>query len=331
MAALLVSRFFMPSVFFIVGPTAVGKSTLAAEVAEQLGADIVNADAFQMYRGLDILTGKPDARTQRRAPHHLLGSVPLDDVMSAAKFRALALRTLAEIRSREKDAIIVGGSGLYVKALTHGFDNVPPPDRELRVQLNGLPLKELVWQLQKTNPTLASRVDLKNRRRITRALEIALGAKNHSSTHWDGMAAAGVDRDQISAAETTSTAQGERRGSESGVLLIRDREDLYDRINNRVIAMFHVGVEEEVRALTEIGVTAARALGLPQLQQFTAGEISREECIAKIQQATRRYAKRQLTWFRHQSNFPQLNLTPFSHQEAVSAVLQMAQRRLARG
>ena len=251
--------------------------------------------------------------------------------MSAAKFRALALRTLAEIRSREKDAIIVGGSGLYVKALTHGFDNVPPPDRELRVQLNGLPLKELVWQLQKTNPKLASRVDLKNRRRITRALEIALGAKNHSSTHWDGMAAAGVDRDQISAAETTSTAQGERRGSESGVLLIRDREDLYDRINDRVIAMFHVGVEEEVRALTEIGVTAARALGLPQLQQFTAGEISRDECIAKIQQATRRYAKRQLTWFRHQSNFSQLNLSPFSHQEAVSAILQMAQRRLARG
>ena len=94
--------------------------------------------------------------------------------------------------------------------------------------------------------------------------------------------------------------------------------------------MFQEGVEEEVRAVTEIGLTAARALGLRQFQQFIAGEISRDECIAQIQQATRRYAKRQLTWFRHQSNFSQLNLTPFSHQEAVSAILQMAHPQLAR-
>src|SRR5437588_12980281 len=100
----------MPGVFFIVGPTAVGKSAMGAEVAEQLGAEIVNADAFQIYHGLDVLTGKPDAKTQERAPHHLLGSVPLSEVMSAAKFRASALRTLAEIRSRGKDAIVVGGS-----------------------------------------------------------------------------------------------------------------------------------------------------------------------------------------------------------------------------
>jgi len=320
----------MPGVFFIVGPTAVGKSAMAAEMAEKLGAEVVNADAFQIYRGLDVLAGKPETRTQLRVPHHLLGSVPLGDVMSAAKFRASALRTLAGIRSRGKDAIVVGGSGLYVKALTHGFDDVPPPDLELRGRLNRLSLDQLVCQLQKTDPKLASRVDLKNRRRITRALEIAFGAKNHSSTEWNGVVAVDVGSGQVSAAETAGAIGGERPGSESGVLLIRDRDDLYDRINNRVNAMFHQGVEEEVRALTEIGLTAARVLGLRQLQRFIAGEISRDECIAQIQQATRRYAKRQLTWFRHQSNFPQLNLTPFSYQEAVSAILQMAQHHLAR-
>ena len=320
----------MPGVFFIVGPTAVGKSAMAAEVAEQLGAEIVNADAFQIYYGLDILTGKPETRTQQRVPHHLLGSVPLGDVMSAAKFRASALRTLAGIRSRGKGAIVVGGSGLYVKGLTHGFDDVAPPNIELRGRLNRLSLDQLVCQLQKTNPKIASRVDLKNRRRITRALEIALGAKNHSWTEWNGVAAVGISSGQISAAKTAEATRGERPGSESGVLLIRDRDDLYDRINKRVNAMFHQGVEKEVRALTDIGLTAARALGLCQLQQLITGEVSRDQCISQIQQATRRYAKRQLTWFRHQSNFPQLNLTPFSHQEAVSAILQMAQRHLAR-
>ncbi len=250
--------------------------------------------------------------------------------MSAAKFRASALRTLAGIRSRGKGAIVVGGSGLYVKGLTHGFDDVAPPNIELRGRLNRLSLDQLVCQLQKTNPKIASRVDLKNRRRITRALEIALGAKNHSWTEWNGVAAVGISSGQISAAKTAEATRGERPGSESGVLLIRDRDDLYDRINKRVNAMFHQGVEKEVRALTDIGLTAARALGLCQLQQLITGEVSRDQCISQIQQATRRYAKRQLTWFRHQSNFPQLNLTPFSHQEAVSAILQMAQRHLAR-
>jgi tRNA dimethylallyltransferase len=252
-------------------------------------------------------------------------------MMSAAKFRASALRALAGIRLRGKNAIVVGGSGLYVKSLTHGFDDVPPPDIELRGRLNRLSLDQLVGQLQKTNPDLTSRVDLKNRRRITRALEIALGEKDHLSTESKGLgtATAGVGGRQVSAAETAAATRAERSVGESGVLLMRDRDDLYVRINNRVNAMFQEGVEKEVRAFTEMGVTAARALGLRQLRQLIATEISRDECIAAIQQATRRYAKRQLTWFRHQSNFPQLNLTPFSNQEAVSAILQMAQRHFA--
>jgi tRNA dimethylallyltransferase len=111
-----------------------------------------------------------------------------------------------------------------------------------------------------------------------------------------------------------------------GVLLLRDRIDLYQRINDRVKAMFRAGVEEEVRVLPEVGPTADSALGLEAIRALIAGQISREECIAKIQQATRRYAKRQLTWFRHQTSFPQLNLTPFSHRDAVRAIAQMFRR-----
>jgi tRNA dimethylallyltransferase len=287
--------------FFVVGPTAVGKTALAIELAQRFEAEIVNADAFQIYRGLDILTAKPDAKSQRHVRHHLLGQISLAEEMSAAKFRALACSALADIHFRKKNAIVVGGSGLYLKAITHGFDQVPPPDSKLRKELSALSTSELARRLQELNPELAARTDLKNPRRMVRAIEIASSV-------------------------IPSEAQDDRMMSPPGVLLLRDRDDLYQRINERVNAMFRNGVEEEVRALQDIGPTAASALGLKEIRTLIAGQISREECIAKIQQATRRYAKRQLTWFRHQTTFPQLNLTPFSHREAVRAITQMFRR-----
>jgi tRNA dimethylallyltransferase len=233
--------------------------------------------------------------------HHLLGQISLAEEMSAAKFRVLARSALADIHFRKKNAIVVGGSGLYLKAITHGFDQVPPPDSKLRKELSALSTSELARRLQELNPELAARTDLKNPMRMVRAIEIASSV-------------------------IPSEAQDDRMMSPPGVLLLRDRDDLYQRINERVNAMFRNGVEEEVRALQDIGPTAASALGLKEIRTLIAGQISREECIAKIQQATRRYAKRQLTWFRHQTTFPQLNLTPFSHREAVRAMTQMFRR-----
>ena len=122
----------MSRVFFIVGPTATGKSELAAEVACQLNAEIVSADAFQIYRGLDRLTAKPAQVTLAKAPHHLLGIVPLSEEMNAEKFRAAAVETIRDIRARGKNVIVVGGSGLYVKALTHGLSRLPAADPNLR-------------------------------------------------------------------------------------------------------------------------------------------------------------------------------------------------------
>ena len=296
---------------FLVGPTAVGKSVLAAEVAERLDAEIINADAFQIYRGADILTGKPDAETQRRAPHHLLGSVSLREPMSAAKFCEMASCALAEIQSRGKRAIVVGGSGLYVRALTHGF-NAPPPDPETRIKLSKLSLSEQISQLTILDSKVASRVDRRNPRRVMRALEIASANVPDSSPRYRQT----VGAIAVSSAECDPV----ERTTIPGTFLIRDRDDLYQRINNRVRAMFDQGVIEEVRGLNNIGPTAGRALGLREIRELLDGEISLDDCVARIQQATRRYAKRQLTWFRHQSNFVQLNLTTFSHPEAIRAI-----------
>ena len=299
--------------FFLVGPTAVGKTALAIELAQRFDAEIVNADAFQIYRGLEILSAKPDTESQRRVRHHLLGQISLIETMSAARFRELARSALADIHFRKKNAIVVGGSGLYLKAITHGFDQVAPPDPKLRKELSALSTSELARRLQGLNPELAGRTDLKNPRRMVRAIEIASfvtvipsGVEGSRGSYVKGSAAGSLDSAQ-----------------DDGVLLVRDRDDLYQRINERVNAMFRDGVEEEVRALQDIGPTAASALGLKEIRALIAGRISREECIAKIQQATRRYAKRQLTWFRHQTTFPELNLTPFSHREAVRAITPM--------
>jgi tRNA dimethylallyltransferase len=298
--------------FFIVGSTAVGKTSVAIELAEQFDAEIVNADAFQIYRGLDILTAKPSSVAQRRVRHHLLGQVSLAETMSAVRFGGLARAALADIRSRGKNAIIVGGSGLYLKAITHGFDEVPPPDPKLRAELSALSLEELGLRLGDLNPRLAARTDLKNPRRVIRAIEIA---------SVEAAVSAGSKRN--TAAMTASAESGGAISEAVGVLLLRDRDDLYQRINERVNAMFGEGVKEEVRAERDIGPTAINALGLKEIRALLNGQVSRPECIARIQQATRRYAKRQLTWFRHQTTFPQLNLTPFSHREAVCAITQV--------
>ena len=137
----------MRRTFFIVGPTATGKSELAADVAHEIGAEIVSADAFQIYRGLDLLTAKPESLTLAKAPHHLIGTVPLTEEMNAEKYRRVAMRAIEEINLRGNLAIVVGGSGLYIKALTHGLAPLPESDPELREKLNAMSLDDLRSQL----------------------------------------------------------------------------------------------------------------------------------------------------------------------------------------
>jgi tRNA dimethylallyltransferase len=333
--------------FFIVGPTATGKSELGADVAHELNAEIVSADAFQIYCGLDLLTAKPDASTLAKAPHHLIGTTPLSEEMNAEKYRCAATHAVDDINSRGKSAIVVGGSGLYIKALTYGLAPLPASDPKLREKLNAMSLEELRSRLVELDPETARKIDVKNRRRIVRALEICLLTAKPASE-----VVAGV---------------GDSGQPATGVFVFRDREELYERINRRVEAMFEKGVIEEVRAVGATSATASQMIGLREIRELLEGKMSPDpakpgssfrleggsghevqtegvgrsswfsepaalwaqsgslsQCIAQIQQATRRYAKRQLTWFRHQSNFESLNLSLFTHNEAVKWILQRA-------
>jgi tRNA dimethylallyltransferase len=296
----------MRRVFFIVGPTATGKSELGADVAHELNAEIVSADAFQIYRGLDLLTAKPDPSTLAKAPHHLIGTMPLSEEMNAEKYRRAATRVIDEIHSRGKLALVVGGSGLYVKALSHGLAPLPEANPKLRQKLNAMSLDELLSQLNELDPQTARKIDVKNRRRLVRALEICLLIGKPASEVVAGGADPGRPGSPIPA---------------TGVFVFRDREELYERINQRVEAMFENGVIEEVGASGATSATASQMIGLREICELLEGRMSLSQCIAEIQQATRRYAKRQLTWFRRQTNFLPLNLSLLSHDEAVKWIL----------
>ena len=272
-----------PLPVFLLGPTAIGKSDLAADLAHACGGEIVSADAYQIYRGLDLLTAKPDAATLARAPHHLIGEIPLTEPFDVAKYAALADTRIADIQARGRLPIIVGGTGLYVRALTHGLADLPAADATLRAELNSLPPAELVRRLTALDPIGAAQIDSRNPRRVIRALEICLLTGQPFSRFRE---------------------QWEKpRFPLRGVHLTRERADLYARIDARTDAMFAAGVIDEVRAVTAISDTASQALGYRDIRRLIAGEITHPECVQHLRQATRHYAKRQHTWFRRDTAF----------------------------
>ncbi len=283
------------STFFITGPTASGKTALAIALAKHLGGEIVNADAFQLYAGMDLLTAKPSPAELAQVPHHLYGVIPLTEACDAQRYHALALPIIEDIAARGRVPIVVGGSGLYIKALTHGLSPLPAASPQLRGLFQHLsPGEKTLWLLQ-LDPEAATTVNLRNSRYVERALEICL---------LTGQPQSGLRR---------SFEQAEPKVN--GVILTWDRETLYRRINQRTLGMFAAGLIEEVRALGPLSPTAEKAIGVREIRAHLAGTVPLEETLAAIQQSTRHYAKRQITWFRRERCFQTICLdsVPAAH------------------
>ena len=253
------------------------------ELAELLGeAEIVSADAYQVYRELPVLTAAPGAGDCARVPHHLVGFMGVEENNDAALHARRALQAIRDIAARGRRAIVTGGSGLYVKFISHGISPAPPCDPALRAELQALPLEEAVRRLQEADPAGAAATNLQNPRYVVRNLEIVLlGGKPLS--HWQ------------------QNWQHEPAGP--GFVITRDTAELDARIARRTAAMLRGGALDEVRAVAmkELSATAAKTLGLPPiLQHLQSGESDTAQLQADIYLATRQYAKRQRTWLRRE-------------------------------
>jgi len=286
--------------FYLTGPTASGKSGVAVALAERIGGEVVNADAFQLYRGLDALTAKPTHAERERVPHHLYDVLDPESLCDAQRYRELALPVIAEIAGRGRWPIVVGGAGLYIKALSHGLAELPRGDESLRVELRALPLEVKVSRLLALDPEAAQNVPMANPRYVERALEICLITGQPQS------------------ALRQNFAQTQPWGR--GVVLSWEREALYARINQRVLTMLEAGVLEEVATFDGKG-GPEKAIGVKELRAHLAGECTLAEAVEAMQQATRRYAKRQGTWFRRETWLQTICLDSTSTPESAASHL----------
>jgi tRNA dimethylallyltransferase len=274
----------------IAGPTASGKSALGIKLAQALNGVVINADSMQVYRDLRVITARPTPDEEAQAPHRLYGHVDAAVNFSVGRYMADAVALLNEIEGK-KLPIFVGGTGLYFKALTEGLSDMPAvPDvvrDEVRRESEGLETPELHRLLEERDPETARTLRPSDRLRIQRALEI--------------FAATGQPLVSFHGSRQPGPLNGKRLIK---LFLAPERDELRRRIDNRFLAMMEQGALDEVRALGERNLDpmlpAMRAHGVPGLLAHLRGEISLDEAIAKGQGDTRRYAKRQFTWFRHQ-------------------------------
>ena len=265
---------------------------MALELALRIGGEIVNADAFQVYRGLDVCSAKPSAEERARVPHHLFDVLDPAESCDAQRFRELALPVIAAIAARGRWPIVVGGSGLYLKALTHGLASLPKADEELRAKLALLTPAERIAELLSLDPQAERNVPLKNDRYVSRALEVCLLTGRQQSelrSEW-------LDNEPHFL----------------GVQITRERDDLYRRINERVLGMVAAGLVPEIAALSPLSPTAEKAIGVREVRQHLQEGLPLGVAVEAIQQASRRYAKRQVTWFKRERGFQTICLSPES-------------------
>lgn len=275
-----------PPLILIVGPTAVGKTELAIQLAERLNGEIVSVDSRLFYRGMNIGTAKPSSEEMARVPHHLIDIVAPDETLSLAVFQKMAREIIAEIRKRGKLPFLVGGTGQYIRAVTEGW--TPPevkPDTRLRNVLEKLENEKgkewLYAKLQTLDSKAASNIDLRNVRRTIRALEVVL---------------------------TTGRKFSEQRGQSGSpyhlitIGLTRPRAELYQRVDERIEKMFADGLLDEVKGLLELGYSPAlpsmSAIGYRECVRVVKGELNTEQAKAEMKRLTRVFVRRQANWFK---------------------------------
>ena len=280
-------------VIVILGPTASGKTGLGIRLAKQLNGEIISGDSMQVYRGMDIGTAKPDVSEREGIPHHLIDILDITEKFSVASFCALATDAVNDICSRGKTPIIVGGTGMYIETLVSGrLYETETADEEKRLEYmrfaeeNGA--LALHAKLAELDPASAEKIHPNNVKRVVRAIEIAVTGKNTKS-----------------ALEKELTVN---KPFESLMLYLtpKDRETMYERINKRVDIMMNAGLLDEVKRLDGMGLrqtpTASQAIGYKEFFPYIDGEASLEECVEKLKQHTRNYAKRQTTYFGHMTD-----------------------------
>lgn len=272
--------------YFLVGPTAAGKTAVAQWIAEREGSEILSADSMLVYRGMDIGTAKPTAGERGRVRYHGIDLVSPDCRFSVWDYRQAALDALADAAARRKSVIVVGGTGLYVKSLTHGLDEIPGPDPDVRARWERVLERDGVAALQaalreRSPDMLASLDDAQNGRRLVRALELDAAGVRALPRGWE------ADPTPMPALDMPA-------------------ERLHSRIEQRVHDMYGRGLVDEVEALSQscgtLSATALQAIGYAEVLAWQEGRCSREEAVAETIRRTRRLARRQRTWFRHQAN-----------------------------
>jgi tRNA dimethylallyltransferase len=274
----------LPTVWVIFGPTASGKTGASIEVARMLGGEVINADSRQVYAQMPIITAAPEADEKGDVPHHLFEFVDPAERMSAGRWSELALAKIDEVLGRGKVPVIVGGTGLYLRTLMDGLNEVPHVPEIVEMEFRGIPAEELHQQLTEVDPVLAAKLHPTDTQRITRGLTVY----THTGT-------------PLSAWQAIPTTPPPYNFRKLG--LSPERELLYARIERRWDMMVEAGVKDEVAALKEAGYTldmpGLQGLGIPEIFDHLDGALSWEEASRVAVQGTRHYAKRQVTWLRN--------------------------------
>lgn len=278
-----------PTVLVLAGPTGVGKTGVSIQIANMINCEIVSADSRQIYRFMDIGTSKPSAEILEKIPHHFVNILDPDEDYSAGQYAKEAREVIGRIRERGKTPLVVGGSGLYIRALLNGFFGEDYRDESIRAQLNNRLENEgalsLYSELQRVDPQSAGQSHPNNMKRILRSLEVY---------YITGKPMSEIQKSGGDPAPFPWIKFG----------LSMEREDLYERINRRVDQMFKAGLIEEVQDLLKNGYSAElnslNSVGYKEVIEYLDDNLDLEHCISLVKQNTRRYAKRQLTWFRRE-------------------------------